>query len=227
MSKRKISLKVLVLVAAFYFLSASTVCAGDICQADLDYDGKVFPSDAMILLNEWKRKDCAPNGPAPVPKTGNTIDDTTFEDGDLKKGVAWPNPRFTDNEDETVTDNLTGLMWTKDAYLTQDDWTGAIDEVELMNLINMFGYRDWRLPNVRELQSLIHYGVYNPALPNTTGTGKWSHDDPFINVFNFYWSSTTSAINTGHAWVVDMYDGYVYFYDKSNNLLVWPVRGGH
>ena len=37
------------------------------------------------------------------------------QDGELQKGVAWPNPRFTDNGDGTVTDNLTGLIWLKHA----------------------------------------------------------------------------------------------------------------
>ena len=39
----------------------------------------------------------------------------TGQDGQLRPGVAWPNPRFTDNNNGTVTDNLTGLMWLKDA----------------------------------------------------------------------------------------------------------------
>ena len=39
----------------------------------------------------------------------------TGSDGDLQKGVAWPNPRFTDNANGTVTDNLTGLIWLKNA----------------------------------------------------------------------------------------------------------------
>ena len=56
--------------------------------------------------------------PAPVPKTGQT---TSFakvakgDDGNLMSGVAWPNPRFTDNNDGTVTDNLTGLIWLKNS----------------------------------------------------------------------------------------------------------------
>ena len=53
--------------------------------------------------------------PAPVHKTGQTTSYATGDDGDLEKGVAWPNPRFTDNSDGTVTDNLTGLIWLKNA----------------------------------------------------------------------------------------------------------------
>ena len=53
--------------------------------------------------------------PSPVPKTGQTTSYATGDDGELEKGVAWPNPRFTDNNNGTVTDNLTGLIWLKHA----------------------------------------------------------------------------------------------------------------
>ena len=56
-----------------------------------------------------------PLSPAPVPKTGQTTSYATGDDGGLEEGVAWPDPRFTDKEDGTVTDNLTGLIWLKDA----------------------------------------------------------------------------------------------------------------
>ena len=52
---------------------------------------------------------------APVPKSGQTSSNATGDDGDLQRGVAWPDPRFTDNGDGTVTDNLTGLIWLKNA----------------------------------------------------------------------------------------------------------------
>ncbi len=62
---------------------------------------------------------------APVQKTGQTkcydtrggeiVCSGTGQDGEFQKGVAWPNPRFTDNNNGTVKDNLTGLVWLKDA----------------------------------------------------------------------------------------------------------------
>lgn len=61
--------------------------------------------------------DCpsASTAPAPVPKTGLTTSYAPGDDGALQKGVAWPNPRFTDNNNGTITDNLTGLIWLKNA----------------------------------------------------------------------------------------------------------------
>ncbi|KJU83658.1 protein containing DUF1566, partial [Candidatus Magnetobacterium bavaricum] len=77
----------------------------------------------------------------------------TGQDGDLKKGVAWPDPRFKDNGDKTVTDNLTGLVWTKDAGTPTVDscaggkmnWQAAIGYVACLNKAKHLGYTDWRL----------------------------------------------------------------------------------
>jgi hypothetical protein len=174
---------------------------------------------------------------APVPKTGQTTSYATGDDGGLEKGVAWPNPRFTihdsgtpaDTSDDTVTDNLTGLMWTRNANHGVKKWQDGLSypALEYCNGLSLGGYGDWRLPNVRELQSLVHYGVYNPAVPNTAGTGKWTSGDPFTGVQSGnYWSCTTDANSTGNAWYVYLNYGYVDFGAKSSNLYVWPVRGG-
>lgn len=77
---------------------------------------------------------------------------------------------------------------------------------------------DWRLPNVRELQSLIDYGEYNPALPD---------GHPFTGVqSNYYWSSTTYAYSTSNAWNVYLHDGNVSSDSETRTRYVWPVRGG-
>jgi len=72
---------------------------------------------------------------ASVPKTGQTTSYATGDDGDLEKGVAWPSPRFTDNSDGTVTDNLTGLIWLKNANCPNAtrDWTTALSDVTQLN----------------------------------------------------------------------------------------------
>ena len=154
---------------------------------------------------------------APVEKTWQTTSYATGDDGDLQKGVAWPDPRFTDNENGTVTDNLTGLMWAKDAKADgSKTWEDALT---YCNELSLGEYDDWRFPNVKELQSLIDYGNSDPALPS---------GHPFSGVESYaYWSSTTVVFSTDDAWLVFLYFGYVIHVNKdSNDLYVWPVRGG-
>lgn len=155
-------------------------------------------------------------GAIQLPETGQKAIYRTGDDGDLEKGVAWPDPRFTVNGD-CVTDNLTGLMWSRNANLAEFmNWNAALNNA---NNLTLCGYSDWRLPNRKELRSLIDYSNYNPPLP----TGH-----PFTNVqANGYWSSTTFAYYTDYAWVIDMWYGFVYGVAKNNlNDYVWPVRGG-
>jgi len=79
---------------------------------------------------------------------------------------------------------------------------------------------DWRLPNVKELQSLIDFGNASPALP----TGH-----PFSGVLQSadFWSSTTYAAISYVAWHVVLTDGLIHAIPKDNFTLgVWPVRGG-
>ena len=153
----------------------------------------------------------------------------TGQDGEIQAGVPWPDPRFTDNGDGTVADNLTGLMWTKDANLpgTTITWQQALDYAADMNAASYpnFGYTDWRLPNVNELESLRDIKSYSPALPS---------GHPFVNVhtdidYNWYWTSNTSEINHDGSLVMQL-GGYGYFTDmskgNSTGIYVWPVRGG-
>jgi hypothetical protein len=171
---------------------------------------------------------------APVPKTGQTESYATGDDGDLEKGVAWPSSRFTDNGDGTVTDNLTGLIWLKNANCFGiRTWAQALADANGLGagycgLVDGSSAGDWRLPNIRELQSLVHYGVLSPAVPNTAGTGKWMEGDPFTSVqSDGYWSSTSIADDPDYAWVVFLFGGGVYFGGpKTNTYYVWPVRGG-
>jgi len=84
-------------------------------------------------------------GTIDLPKTGQTkcYDESgteisctgTGQDGEIQAGVAWPGPRFTDNGDGTMTDNLTGLMWTTNANLPggYKTWQQALDYVAGMN----------------------------------------------------------------------------------------------
>jgi hypothetical protein len=162
---------------------------------------------------------------AQVEKSGQTTSYATGDDGDRQKGIGWPDPRFIDNGDGTVKDNLTGLVWLQDANrFGQRNWANALADCNSLaddgvDLTDGSAAGDWRLPNVKELQSLLDYGNDYPALP----TGH-----PFSNVQSgpgYYWSSTSYTSGTGYAWFVDMDYGYAYYHDKDLDYYAWPVRG--
>ena len=190
--------------------------SGDATAADLKSGKKAWVDGSEVTGTTL---------PAPVAKTGQTTVYRTGDDGTYQKGVASPSPRFTDNGDNTVTDNLTGLMWTKNANIWGDViWNTAVDNCEGYSLA---GYSDWRLPNVKELESLIAYQFSSPALPNAAGTARWSAGDPFTGVVSSsYWSSTTRADSTTVAVLVHLGLGYASSVGKAFTNYVWPVRGG-
>ncbi len=169
-----------------------------------------------------------------VPKTGQTASYATGDDGDLEKGVAWPSPRFTDNANGTVTDNLTGLIWLKTAncWGYGVTWANALANANSLasgacDLSDGSAPGQWRLPNVNELQSLLNRMYTNPPLPNTAGTGQWTSGNPFTNVvYVNYW--TSSPYYSGdNVFVVSMWDARVSYFRRDQTILcAWPVRGG-
>ena len=161
---------------------------------------------------------------APVPKTGQTIPYAAGDDGTLRKGVAWPTYRFTDNFNGTVTDNLTRLIWMKNASsLGKQTWANALTAANglksgISGLTDGSVKGDWRLPNRKELETLVDCSTVNPAVPAV---------NPFTNVKSLeYWSSSTSADNTSNAWYVGFYDGNEHSTAKGSSYYVWCVRGG-
>jgi uncharacterized repeat protein (TIGR01451 family) len=164
-----------------------------------------------------------------LPRTGQTKcydeDGTeiscegTGQDGEIQAGVAWPEPRFTDNGDNTMTDNLTGLIWTKNANLPGGT-TGWQQALDYANNLTLAGYSDWRLPNVNELESLVNGAEAN--------TATWLNSQGFTNVQAYsYWSSTSYAYYPDYAWFISMWAGRVDDdYKSYYGYYVWPVRSG-
>jgi hypothetical protein len=150
--------------------------------------------------------------------TGNVINCSgTGQDGELRKGVAWPSPRFTVSGD-CATDNLTGLMWARNANLPIG-WQGALDYAASLNSgSGLCGRHDWRIPNRKELRSLVDYSQSYPALPL---------NHPFIDVqTGHYWSSSTNATNPNNAWIVRFnVEGYLSCDMKGYNYAL-PVSSG-
>jgi len=102
---------------------------------------------------------------------------------------------FVDNGDGTITDNATGLMWAQNDSGTTQNWQAALAYVETLNNANHLGHNDWRMPDIKELQSILDY----TRSPGTTASAAI---DPVFNAtsiineegaldWGFYWSGTT------------------------------------
>ena len=140
------------------------------------------------------------------------------QDASFAVGTPWPQPRFDVRGDEVI-DRLTGLIWCRSANVAEFPlaWQEALDFVATMNLEQRFGQRDWRMPNRRELRSLLSLQTRLPALPER---------HPFTDVFNgWYWSATTAAISPAHAWYVAFDGGRMFYGGKDQSFVLWPVRG--
>ena len=199
----------------------SGVATGQAVPGDANGDGVVTVLDVFFTINYLFAAGPAPissGAPSPVPRTGQTTSYATGDDGDLERGVAWPAPRFTDNGNGTVTDKLTGLIWLKNANCANAaaSWQVALDLVAELNATGMMNSNscadtsnagshqtDWRLPNAREMVTLVDYGRSTfPVLPaGSPFTNTGAHGGDY-----YYWTSTTAGFNSDWAWLVRMGD---------------------
>ena len=188
-------------------------------NGDVNGDGRIDIADAIYLLGYLFA-----NGPKPgaiacdscctpvypsqdLPATGQR--ECYASNGALVPcgSVEWPGQdgfyqagcpsagRFTDNGDGTVTDNCTGLMWQKETAPGTYTWQNALKYCENLSLA---GHDDWRLPNVRELQSIVDYGRKRPRIDPVFGA-EWS----------WHWSSSTSVDDRRAALLVSFVDDFV------------------
>ena len=184
-----------------------------------------------------------------MPQTGQTTcydttnveimcNGATGQDGEIRAGIPWPNPRFENNGDGTVTDNLTGLIWTENANApgpvscptgTPMNWQAALDYLKCLNNNSYLNQNDWRLPNINEISSFMNAGEANLS--------TWLNSSGFSNVQNgYYWSSTPETFEHGCGmgccygyltpWVFRMQDGGEQMEHCWNSRFAWPVRGG-
>lgn len=140
----------------------------------------------------------------------------TGQDGELRAGCAWSEPRFMVQGDK-VLDHLTCLYWIRRADLTYGpvSWPEALAAVTALNREQPQGEL-WRLPNVNELESLVDCSAHSPALPR---------GHPFEAIQAAYWSSTTSLFEPDWAWALYMEKGAIGVGQKhGRHFHVWAVR---
>lgn len=186
---------------------------------------------------------CTPAPPPPiivfeagVPRTGQLTSFAPGDDGDLRQGVSTNFAGLFNNGNGTLTDHMTKLTWLNNMNCPVEarDWATALTDVASLNADGTMNgndcgdtsnegshQTDWRLPNVRELESLNNFG--SPSLPSIRlfGTAAFRNNAGVL----VFWSSTTVAANTNAAWVVWYGYGQVEFQSKGVRNHVIAVRG--
>jgi len=120
---------------------------------------------------------------------------------------------FTNNNDGTITDNLTNLTWQQLPYNDTLSWENAL---HLADTFSLGQYADWRLPNIKELHSLNDESLINPSVSTTF----------FPNIgIKKYWSSTSLNNPQPKAWFFDTHFGITTYANKTARLNVLLVRG--
>lgn len=117
-----------------------------------------------------------------------------------------------------VADEINGIMWLQNAAMIKQPlkWRRIFDIIKDMNLQKRHGYSDWRIPNIRELESLTDMTTHSPAIVSP---------DFFSDVQPFYWSSTTSVFDPRYAWTLYTEDGNIGVgYKRHPEFFMWPVR---
>jgi hypothetical protein len=171
------------------------------------------------------------SGQAVLVATGQVTSYAPGDDGSVLAGAALS---YTDNGNGTVTDNSTGLTWEKKTDANVDvnySWQGALAYVAELNAMNggagFAGHNDWRLPNIKELLSIVDYGRSNPPIHPAFGPTRG------ISNYAAYWSSTSwvGFQPEYSAWAVEFADSYtnalgVLIFGKTSALHARAVRGG-
>jgi len=148
------------------------------------------------------------------------------------RGKERPSNSFTDNDDGTVTDNITGLLWQKEsAGISEEEvlritfiWEEALSYCEELTLAE---YSDWRLPNIKELESIVDETKYEPAIDKAYFSVNESCDPDPGECNSSYWSSTSSTSDPDKAKLINCEYGstsallkmYAHYYVRC-------VRGG-
>lgn len=149
--------------------------------------------------------------------------------------ATTPSDRFTNNGDGTIEDHLTGLMWKRCSEgttfdITIDscvgtaqvyDWQSALQQVGVANTAVSLRYSDWRLPNVKELKSIVEFQCSQPAM-----NVDYFWYSPEVGG-DIYWTSTPSAETATEALLTDFTYGDTRTMNKGFGNGVRLVRGGN
>ncbi len=177
--------------------------------------------DLVFGINfKYKKKIAKKDIAGGLPKTGQTISYQAGDDGFYEAGLDHNYVAQTIGGDDVVIDNATGLMWAGDFNAAGCNnglsiiWPNALIYAEALNFA---GFSDWRLPNIRELGSIVNFERVFPTI----------EEPPFANTpSNFFWSSTTYFGVTTQAWWNNFGNGDYWYSPKTSVQNMRCVRGG-
>jgi hypothetical protein len=109
---------------------------------------------------------------------------------------------FVDNGNGTISDKTTGLMWMQSDAGQLKNWQDALAWAAQQNAANYLGHSDWRLPNAKELQTLVDY-TRSPSTTNSAAINPLFSTTSIVNEagqtdYPYFWTSTTHADYTGN-----------------------------
>jgi len=138
---------------------------------------------------------------------------------------------FVDNGDGTIIDNATGLMWSQTDNGEGMVWEDALEWVQEKNEEDYLGYSDWRLPNAKELQSIVDYSR-SPATTNSAAIDSIFECTSIIDEgddmnYPFYWTSTTHAnmMSGGNAVYIAFGEALGWMQGPSGEYVLMDVHG--
>lgn len=213
------------------FLTQCTNQTEAAAGGDIFPEAQAFPATGQTTAFNADKNDGVVGGVA-VP-----------DDGTLTRGATLA---FVDNGNGTLSDVNTGLMWEKKddsaASLHHKDhtfrWSGSgteetiwdwIDDVNAEGGTGFGGHSDWRIPNIKELQGIVNYQVFTPAITsafNSNCVAACTVITCSCTVSSLYWSSSTYALTATSAWNLDFGDGRIGSGNKADDIYVRAVRSG-
>ena len=162
-----------------------------------------------------------------------------------RKFIVLINGRYRDNGDGTVTDTQTNLQWMRCALGQSWDGSSCVGEAtglqweaaqQAAKNCAFAEQRDWRLPTIKELETLVYCSSGKRSAKDSNGKGgacEGSFERPTIDrqafpncPSSYFWSGTAYAPNPAGAWGVGFYDGYPYAFFQSYSNHVRLVRSG-
>lgn len=212
--------------------------AGD-CPVPGDYDGDGISDFAVFreATGLWSVRSITRvyhgiSGDAPIdpgrfylrfylPVTGQQFQLHPGDDGDYRAGSDFDFQTEAIMGDVVVVHKTTGLMWAAEGdgqgcnWGEYTDWEAALD---YCSDLYFAGYDDWRLPNAKELESIVDFGFNNPAIRDVYFPETVSIE---------YWTSTSLNLDDTQAWTVHFSTGVLSPQDMTFSCWLRAVRGGH